>query len=74
MPEGRVRLKWEKAQGELRIVWEETGGLPPSNERKPGFGSRLIEQSVRSLGGQVSLESHNTGIIWVMEIPQDGGA
>lgn len=55
-PEGRLDLEWSiQPGGGLRLVWTESGGplLAGPPERR-GFGSRLIEATVRGqLGGTV---------------------
>jgi CheY-like chemotaxis protein len=68
---GRVSLRWqlEAEPGEtgpsLVIVWTERGGPPiPEPPRRKGFGSRLIEISVRhQLRGTVSLNWEHAGLV-----------
>jgi two-component sensor histidine kinase len=54
----------EMADGEIQIVWLESGGprVPPPGP--PGFGSRLLESGVaREMGGSVSLEYRPDGVV-----------
>jgi two-component sensor histidine kinase len=56
-PEGRVDLRWDVQQDELKLSWRESGGslvVPPTRR---GFGSRLIENALSAeLDGQIHLE------------------
>jgi len=67
---GTVRLDWEVvAQGKelLRLIWTEAGGPPVSVPVKSGFGSRLIERSVRDqLGGEAQVEFLPQGVIYTL--------
>jgi PAS domain S-box-containing protein len=68
--DGRVYLRWQleaepgEAGTSLVIVWTERGGPPiPEPPRRKGFGSRLIEISVRhQLRGTVSLDWECAGL------------
>ena len=55
----------------LRLRWAEAGGPPLSSPpRRMGFGSRVLEGTIRSqLGGSVSLEWEATGLVCVIGIP-----
>ena len=68
---GTVRLNWEIiAQGKepkLRLKWTETGGPPVSAPSKEGFGSRLIERSVRDqLGGDAMVDFLPRGVVYTL--------
>jgi CheY-like chemotaxis protein len=54
-PDGRVTLTWAvEAEGPLRLNWGESGGPPVSVPQHRGFGSKLIETTVRTqLAGSV---------------------
>lgn len=73
-PAGRVSISWE-AEGEsgdvLRLRWVETGGPPPEGPpAKRGFGSRVLEATLRGqLGGAVSMEWNREGLACRMEVP-----
>ncbi|WP_293452903.1 PAS domain S-box protein [Phenylobacterium sp.] len=56
--EGRVALNWtlDEADHHLTLTWVETGGPPVRPPTRRGFGSRLIERSLKSeLGGQAAM-------------------
>jgi PAS domain S-box-containing protein len=63
-PEGRVALAIARADGDLLISWNESGG--PQVERDPermGFGSRLVEMSVsQQLGGAIERDWRRSGL------------
>jgi PAS domain S-box-containing protein len=71
-PDGCVKVTWEVLPGprpRLSLEWRESGGptvLPPSRR---GFGSRLIERSVRTdLDGKAEVEFEPKGLVCRLEI------
>ena len=71
--EGRVSLFWHMAEdGRLHVRWTETGGPPVNENRKPGFGSTLIEKLMaRQLKAQVKLSFPPEGAVCEFIIPMD---
>jgi two-component sensor histidine kinase len=73
--EGRVEIAWaeEVRAGEPRFVlrWSETGGpRPDPAPARQGFGSELIDRSVRhDLGGTVELTFGEQGLVAVLVLP-----
>jgi two-component sensor histidine kinase/PAS domain-containing protein len=72
---GTVSIVWAvtkaDAGSELTVHWKERGGpqvLPPSRR---GFGLRLIEQSLSSLGGASALEFQPDGVKCTIRVPLD---
>jgi len=62
--EGAVSLSWsEKQQGELEIVWRESGGPKIGPPDRTGFGSSLLRQLARQLGGDVALDWREDGLL-----------
>jgi two-component sensor histidine kinase len=51
--EGRVRIEWTVEDGTVQLDWQEVGGPPVDIPVITGFGSRLLEQLVRDLGGTI---------------------
>jgi PAS domain S-box-containing protein len=45
-PEGQVHVQWRLVQGELALIWRETGGPPAAAPTNLGFGARLIDRLV----------------------------
>jgi PAS domain S-box-containing protein len=69
LPEGRVDLSWtyDPATRQLQGVWLETGGPPVSEPTRKGFGSRLIERSLRGeLKGSAAMDYRPEGLRCVL--------
>jgi len=47
VPEGRVEVVWSLNDSRLVLDWREHDGPPVTSPRRRGFGSRLIERSIR---------------------------
>ncbi|MBV9112177.1 MAG: PAS domain S-box protein [Hyphomicrobiales bacterium] len=65
VPEGKLSASWDlRLNGacEFRLEWIETGGPKVSSPSGHGFGTTLIEQSVVSCGGRVSVEYADQGL------------
>jgi two-component sensor histidine kinase len=62
-PEGRVTVRWESADGQLQLRWEERGGPRVSPPVQKGFGSRLLERLlVREMAGDIRVDYEPTGV------------
>ncbi len=75
-PGGRVEVGWSagRRQGEhglLRLRWAEAGGPPLAGPpRRRGFGTRVVEATVRSqLGGSVERQWEPDGLIVEVTVP-----
>jgi len=62
--EGQVSLNWAIEDGMLRLNWAERGGPPVRAPKKRGFGSSLIDQSVKAEGGSAKVTYRAEGIAW----------
>jgi two-component sensor histidine kinase len=74
VPAGRVTILWEMtgvAGDVLHITWTETGGPPVRNApTRHGFGSRVLTGTMQQqLGGTVSLEWKESGLVCGIELP-----
>jgi two-component sensor histidine kinase len=71
--DGRIYVDWATLEDEapsLFFRWRETGVPLDGRDRKKGFGSELIEQSVPYMvGGTSRLEFLRNGVRCVMEVP-----
>ena len=69
-PGGRVTVDWTRLDDDaLRIVWTEMGGPPTAPPERKGFGSRLIERSVRhDLGGRIEADFRPEGLVMTMDV------
>ena len=75
-PAGRLEVAWavDGDTGDLELHWKESGGPPvvPPPPRRPGFGSKLIEATVRSqLRGTVRQHWEPDGLRCEMTIAAD---
>ena len=73
-PRGRVDVGWSvarTAQGLTLILdWKEIGGPVPKKNRRPGFGSRLINMVIeRQLNGQVHQAFTPSGLEAKLTVP-----
>ena len=72
VPAGRLSVTWEvRTNGEcsLHLIWKESDGPKVSAPRGHGFGRVLIEQTVRSHGGEVSVHYHRDGLTCEIDLP-----
>ena len=74
---GTVTIRWlvEQQNGEPRFsfLWQEQGGPPVSVPTRRGFGSRMIERSLRSyLRGTTELSYPETGVEFRINAPLNG--
>ncbi len=69
--EGRVVITWTEDVGLVRITWlESKGPAIIANPARKGFGSALIDRSVKGqLGGTFSQEWHSDGLKVTLSIP-----
>ncbi|WP_421739111.1 sensor histidine kinase [Caulobacter sp.] len=70
-PAGKVRIDWRMDPDEaLVITWIETGGPPVTPPSKPGFGTRLIDSSIRrELKGEPLFEFRAEGLVFRATLP-----
>ncbi len=72
-PEGRVRIACRlmaEAQATLTIEWKETDGPRIDEPSRRGFGSALIEQTVKNeLGGELLRVFNPDGLICTITVP-----
>jgi PAS domain S-box-containing protein len=73
VPAGRLSISWQAgtSEGVLRLHWVEMGGPPILHApRRRGFGSRVVEATVRDqLGGKVEHRWEPTGFVGEIEVP-----
>lgn len=74
-PTGRVKIAWRIGPDIelLTITWEETGGPPVAASSKPGFGTRLIDSSIRrELKGVPRFDFRPEGLVFEANLPLSG--
>lgn len=74
-PTGRVKIAWRIGPDAetLTITWDETGGPPVVAPSKPGFGTRLIDSSIRrELKGEPRFDFRPEGLMFEATLPLSG--
>jgi PAS domain S-box-containing protein len=82
---GQIAVTWwlEDGDGPFRVRWTERGGPPITAPAEAGFGSRLIDVTIRGqLGGSARFDWQAEGLvcdleiarIWTSELQGDGDA
>ena len=60
---GQVSVDWALTpEGGVRLVWQERGGPPVHAPTRRGFGSRLIHDLARQLGGEARFHWETAGL------------
>jgi PAS domain S-box-containing protein len=74
IPRGHIDVAWDvRPDGELRLVWKESGGPPVGKPRTSGFGSTLITTvGGQQLGGRIDIEWPRDGVRFTAELPPNG--
>jgi two-component sensor histidine kinase len=57
-----VEVRWTREGEALGLRWRERGGPPVSAPTRRGFGSRLLDASLRDLGGETRLDYAVSGV------------
>jgi two-component sensor histidine kinase len=52
--DGCVVISWKHEDGVITLEWTEQGGPVVAPPKKHGFGSRIVTQSLRSVGGSIT--------------------
>jgi PAS domain S-box-containing protein len=71
-PNGRVAVRWQVQSNNgrsLHLSWREVGGPHVVAPTTQGFGSVLIEQSLRAHGGEVSITYAESGVTCQIDLP-----
>jgi PAS domain S-box-containing protein len=78
VPEGRVDLVWAIGEADptpvISLSWREVDGPPVSPPSRRGFGSLLIEQSLRADGGCADMRFEPKGLLCKVRVPLRKGA
>jgi PAS domain S-box-containing protein len=70
---GRIEISWQAAEGRLRFCWSENGAPAAAPERR-GFGTCLLENLGRELGGSTLLQFTSGGLVCNIEVPLPSNA
>ncbi|MGH7784571.1 MAG: PAS domain S-box protein, partial [Candidatus Binatia bacterium] len=72
VPNGHLSITWEvRTNGgqNLLLLWKESGGPKVSVPSAPGFGSTLIERTLRATGGEASVHYNTNGVSCEIKLP-----
>jgi PAS domain S-box-containing protein len=70
VPEGKVAVSWSLRGGrDLLFRWTESGGPPVKKLPARGFGSILIERTLKSHGGEAAIRYRRSGIVCTFALP-----
>jgi PAS domain S-box-containing protein len=69
---GRLAVEWDVSpDGNLRLRWTETAATPVREPKKFGFGTKVVERTIRrQLGGEVRFDWQVTGLIFELTLPR----
>ncbi|WP_106638661.1 response regulator [Allosphingosinicella vermicomposti] len=70
--QGNVRLNWTLADNKLDMDWVETGGPAVAAPSRRGFGTSLIERSLKAEGGIAQASYDPDGLHWRLTLPYEG--
>jgi len=71
-PEGILGIRWSAETGTLNLHWEESGGPSVTSPSARGFGTKIINASIKhQIGGNVAWEWRTSGLHCTLQIPLD---
>ncbi|WP_315741752.1 MULTISPECIES: sensor histidine kinase [unclassified Bradyrhizobium] len=59
---GKISIDWSADDHLVRVVWNETGGPAVGEPASTGFGMRLLQATITSLGGTISYDWQPEGL------------
>lgn len=72
---GHVVLSWSDRDGEVELIWSETGETCEGDAHSSGFGERMIAMSTRAdLRGTVERDWRPEGLVLRLRFPLESGA
>jgi PAS domain S-box-containing protein len=70
-PAGTLDVNWEVGVGVLTLHWQEAGGPPVRAPSSQGFGTRIMNASIKhQIGGNVVWDWRSTGLHCTIQIPE----
>jgi PAS domain S-box-containing protein len=69
--EGHLNVDWQLDGGMIKLNWREAGGPPTQTPKTHGFGTKIINATVRQMGGDVVLDWRPKGLHCLLSIPTD---
>jgi PAS domain S-box-containing protein len=72
---GTLDVNWDTAGGVLTLRWQEAGGPPVRAPSAQGFGTRIMNASIKhQIGGNVVWDWRASGLHCTIQIPETGAA
>ena len=69
-PGGHVRVSWSRAEaGQLRVLWQETGGQKTTPPATQGFGLTVLRTAASDLGATASYDFTDQGFVYTLQGP-----
>ncbi len=69
-PDGRVKVHWSRQPaGQVRFVWEETGGPSVADPAVKGFGLTVLQTAASDLGAVANYRFHGNGFVYTLQGP-----
>ena len=69
-PAGRVRVSWSREEpGQLRLLWQESGGPYTTPPTTKGFGLTVLRTAASDLGATASYNFTDQGFIYTLQGP-----
>jgi CheY-like chemotaxis protein len=69
--EGHLNVEWQLDGGMIKLNWREAGGPPTQTPKAHGFGTKIINATVKQMGGDVVLDWRPKGLHCTLSIPAD---
>jgi two-component sensor histidine kinase/two-component SAPR family response regulator len=71
-PEGKLDVSWTIGPEALVLEWTESGGPPSSAPKKNGFGSKVIDASIkRQLNGEIESDWSSGSLKCTLRVPAE---
>jgi len=68
--EGRITFNWDMRDGEVELIWSESGPACARDGKSSGFGERMIAMSTKAeLGGTVERDWRSEGLRVTLRFP-----
>jgi two-component sensor histidine kinase len=69
-PTGRVKVSWSRpSAGQLRFVWQESGGPRTTYPATQGFGLTVLQTAASDLGAVANCHFHDGGFLYTLQGP-----
>jgi two-component sensor histidine kinase len=67
--EGALTVRWSIDEGQVRVIWKETGGPPPVEPEATGFGTSLVRSTITHHGGTIATSWQSDGVEVEINLP-----